>query len=394
METIIKRTAIKEEAFAFFLAFILMFGYPFNMYIEFFLAAVCAIILHSQKDSESLRFKNQSLLLICGFVWSLSCLYSCNSLFALKYMFLYFCVYVIVIRVNTEVFSSMLKYLLLFGGIHIAFILFDFFDHGSVLSIASKFLNSDQIDMNNQLRTYSGACSGLTGQTGQAALFVVVFMYAAVARSNEKKVFLLLLIPAIIALLLTQKRSFLGFGVLFSMGGVICEFKNAGIWAKAIMIILVCIAIFAIQYYIEYYFDISAITEKIEEGSMSNRDILWKRMYFLFSNNPIFGIGLYSTDTILGMTGHNIYIQLLCENGIFGSVFFFTLFVKAMLLTLKRNVNDDIVSFSRLTILFILAYGLFGNPIYEIQTLALFYIAITVLDRTANRNILIRKKYE
>ena len=119
---------------------------------------------------------------------------------------------------------------------------------------------------------------------------------------------------------------------------------------------------------------------------MSNRDVLWNKMMILFKSNPLFGIGLYSTDTILGMTGHNIYIQLFCENGIFGALVWLALLFRSLKLVIKNKLNNDIVAFSRISILFILAYGFLGNPIYEIQTLFLLFICTTVLERSFVEN--------
>ena len=109
-------------------------------------------------------------------------------------------------------------------------------------------------------------------------------------------------------------------------------------------------------------------------------------MISLFHSYPLFGIGLYSTDTILGMTGHNIYIQLFCENGIIGALVWLALLFRSLKLAIKNRHNNDLVAFSRMTILFILAYGFLGNPIYEIQTLFLLFICTTVLERSFVEN--------
>ncbi len=373
---------VKEEVMALLLSSILMFGYPFNMYVEYLIAAIMACVICMHVPKRALNCKLHNYILFCGIVWVISCLYSSNRVFALKYMFMYFAAYAIVVNLSTDTFRRMLKYLLILGGVHVAFVILDFFDHGLVINLSSKFLNGDQIDINNQLRMYSGACAGVTGQTGQAALFIVIFMFAAVALAIKEKIYMLLLVPAVIALLLTQKRSFLGFGVLLSLGYLLYEAKTASKLAKMMMVVLFVAALFLVQYYIKSYFDVSAVLDKFEGGSMSNRDVLWKKMFALFKSSPLIGIGLYSTDVIMGMTGHNVYIQLLCENGILGAPFFFVLFYKCLKISRKSKENTDIVAFSRLIMWFTLAYGLFGNPIYEIQTLTLFFISTAVLDRT------------
>ena len=381
MKTTRNKWNVGEESLALFLAFIIMFGYPFNMYMEYCVAALMAFTVRYHNPDITLKLKSSKLFLICGLIWTLSCLYGNNTEFALKYMFMYFASYIVSINASTEIYRRMMKYLLIFGGVHVFFILLDFFNHDVVISIGSRILYSEQIDINNHLHDWSGACAGLTGQTGQAALFVVIFMYVVVAFAAKDKLYVLLLAPAIIAVLLTQKRSFLGFGLLFSIGYLLYESKNIGKSSKAMLVVLVCVAFFAIQYYVANYFDVSGIANKIEEGSMSNRNVLWARMLDMFNSNPLLGIGLYSTDKIFGMTGHNIYIQLLCENGLLGAPVFFIMLARILFLVIKCWTNSDIVAFSRNTILFITAYGLFGNPIYEIQTLMLLMISATVLER-------------
>ena len=376
----------KEELYALYLSLIIMFGYPFNMYIEFAIAAIWAYSMKGQTPTSMLNCKSHKYFLAGLLVWTFSCIYSVNSIFALKYMFMAFAAYIVCINTSNQIFQRMLKYFLVLGGIHIAFILIDFLDHMFVMSIAGRFLGSEQIEVNEHLRAFSGACSGLTGQTGQAALFVVIFMYTVAAIAAEKKVYILLLAPAIIAMLLTQKRSFLGFGLLFSVGYILYTMKNISNMSKIMVIVIAAITCWALQHYIELYFDVTAIADKIEGGSMSNRDVLWNKMMILFNSSPLFGIGLYSTDTILGMTGHNIYIQLFCENGIFGALVWLALLFRSLKLVIMNNLSNDIVAFSRITILFILAYGFLGNPIYEIQTLFLLFICTTVLERSFVEN--------
>ena len=372
---------IKENLYPLYLAFILMFGFPFNMYYEYGIAALWAYSIRSHNPYESHKSSSRTFMMVCGLIWTLSCMYSINMEFALKYMFLYFSTYFICLYTSTFSFRRMLKFLLILGGAHVFFIMVDFFNHDFVMSIASKILSREQIEINNNLRLYSGACAGLTGQTGQAALFVTVFMYVVASFSSKNKIFIFLLVPAIIALLLTQKRSFLGFGILFSLGYILYNLKNINAWSKVIIIFSGCISFLLMQHYIELYFDISGITEKIEGGSLSNRDVLWNRMLDIFSDNKLLGVGLYSTDKILGMTGHNIYIQLLCENGVLGASVFFVMFIRSLYVTIKNRVDLDIVAFSKMIVLFVLFYGFFGNPIYEIQTLFLLFISMTILDR-------------
>lgn len=371
---------VKRELFPFYMAFIIMFGFAFNMYALFFGAVVLSFVFRSTCPQTCFKINNAHIFIfVCGIVWLSSCYYSLNPIFAFKYMFMYFSAFCITVFSSSAVYRRMLKYLVLLGGIHVAFILIQFFDNEYVIGVGERFLSSEQLQINNQLYTYSHACAGLTGQTGQAALFVLLFLFALTpyAMKNWKGFFLFP--PAIIALMLTQKRSFLFIGVFLVFGFLLHGSKRLNLHKKIFLITLLGVLGILVAYYVETYFDISFLIDKIESGSTSNRDVLWMKMIRITEENPVIGCGLYSTDVILGMTGHNIYIQLLCENGIIGSIFFYALLSYSLMLVLRIRDNAEETIFSKISIFFILLYGLLGNPIYEIQTLFILFVGMTVL---------------
>lgn len=373
---------VKRELFPFYMAFIIMFGFAFNMYALYTGAVVLSFAFRPTCLQACLKINNvQIFIFICGIVWLSSCLYSLNPIFALKYMFLYYSAYCITVFNSPAVYRRMLKYLVLLGGIHVAFILIQFFDNEYVIEVGERFLSSEQLQINNQLYTYSHACAGLTGQTGQAALFILLFLFALTPYAMKNWKVLFLFPPAIIALMLTQKRSFLFIGIFLVLGFLLHGSKRLNLHKKIFLITLLGVLSIIVAYYVETKFDISFLIDKIESGSTSNRDVLWMKMFKIFENNPIIGCGLCSTDVILGMTGHNIYIQLLCENGIIGSIFFYALLSYSLRLVLKTRDNAEEAIFSKISILFILTYGFLGNPIYEIQTLFILFVGMTILKK-------------
>ena len=54
----------------------------------------------------------------------------------------------------------------------------------------------------------------------------------------------------------------------------------------------------------------------------SGRYSLYQKMFDIFVQNPILGIGTMSVLPLLGNLGHNIYLQVLCENGLFSFILF------------------------------------------------------------------------
>lgn len=376
---------VKRELLPFYMAFIVMFGFAFNMYALFVGAVVLSFVFRPTFPQNFLKINNAKIFIfICGIVWLFSCFYSLNPIFSLKYMFLYYSAFCITVFSSSAVYKRMLKYLVLLGGIHVAFILIQFFDNEFVIGVGERLLDSEQLQMNNHLYTYSHACAGLTGQTGQAALFTLLFIFALTPYAMKNWKVLFLFPPAIIALMLTQKRSFLFIGIFLVFVFLLHGSKRLNLHKKMFLITLLGVLGIVVAYYVETYFDISFLIEKIESGSTSNRDVLWMNMFRIIEENPIIGCGLYSTDVILGMTGHNIYIQLLCENGIIGSIFFYALLSYSLMLALRTRNNAEETVFSKISILFILLYGLLGNPIYEIQTLFILFVGMTVLKEKKN----------
>lgn len=101
----------------------------------------------------------------------------------------------------------------------------------------------------------------------------------------------------------------------------------------------------------------------------------------IFSRNFLTGIGwngfTYYYNARFGewLNVHNIYLQLLCEEGIFLSVAFFAFFVLSFMHALSAlkqtrvlklsGINESLLLFSIYIQAFFLLYGLTGNPLYD-----------------------------
>lgn len=121
------------------------------------------------------------------------------------------------------------------------------------------------------------------------------------------------------------------------------------------------------------------------EDVSSGRTNLWRWAIELFHHNPWLGIGWgdYRTTVVGNATlrdeldVHNIFLQLLCENGLVGLCLFALVFVSFWRLTKKlyrfcRNSADPVFSsmvpvlyFSLAYQLFFLLYGITGNTLYD-----------------------------
>ena len=140
--------------------------------------------------------------------------------------------------------------------------------------------------------------------------------------------------------------------------------------------------------------------------TLSGRTKLWSLALYLWRKNPIFGIGYgtFSTFTSNNLeftyknfgvqrnyAAHNIYIQLLTENGLLGCSIFFVFFIVALIkcyIYIRKSKEQSSNSYFLLVVslflqLWFLLYGLSGNPLYMSDQFAMYLFAIMIM-RSAN----------
>ncbi len=204
---------------------------------------------------------------------------------------------------------------------------------------------------------------------------------------------LLLFLSFFVALALTQKRAQLLFSVaaLILMYLVGCVSGNL---KKRLTQLIVAVIVFLILFYIFLHipafqaiidrFDSSGDVDDVSSGRVSK---LWTPAIEEFLQNPIFGMGwrqfcyahpmTYGSNYIVYNDCHNIYIQLLAENGIFGlSVMFVMLrslwkthWTIMSVKTMPFQQEFYFLLFSYGYQIFFLLYGLTGNPLYTTKCL-------------------------
>lgn len=141
------------------------------------------------------------------------------------------------------------------------------------------------------------------------------------------------------------------------------------------------------------------------EDVSSGRNNLWRWAIELFRRHPWTGIGWgdYRTTVVGNATlrdeldVHNIYLQLLCENGLLGFSVFVAVFASFGFMTKKLyrfclNSSDPVFSslvpflyFSLAYQLFFLLYGITGNTLYDQHCQIIYFIScgMAVTCRTA-----------
>lgn len=139
------------------------------------------------------------------------------------------------------------------------------------------------------------------------------------------------------------------------------------------------------------------------------RFVMWKLAIDTFKQHPFLGIGwsgyrlIYenawyhaSLDTTLDV--HNVYLQLLCETGIFGFVVYMLFIFSSVYETSKairklifrykvEAQNKDLIMLevSCVMQLVFIFYCLTGNPLYDVQNYVIYFFAVGISDATIRK---------
>ncbi len=290
---------------------------------------------------------------------------------------------------------------IVFSAMYAIFTLYAVFFPEPYLKIAHALFSEQQYTVISWLMRTNGY-SGIAGQTANNA-FMMSLGFAGlfcIIHYGEKRNVLLhyfLLITIVTAMFFTGKRSFLLINLLcivflISRDNFKKYFKN---------ILSGIIAFFPIFIITSKINNISGLNifERLFNTSgdiSSGRFSLYKEAWIQFGNSPIIGNGIQSFKLLSNIRGpnnsilevHNIYLQLLCETGIIGLlIFLFIIYInyQKVLISIKRT-RDRFVNKSNMLLLnfslyiqtLFIIYGLFGNPINDINMLFVYFMVAAI----------------
>lgn len=201
---------------------------------------------------------------------------------------------------------------------------------------------------------------------------------------------------ALIALLLTGKRAHLLFGMVGIMGTVIVFIWNTkNRYLKYLLILFTTLISFVLLYSFSPTFAnyLNRFSNMGDDINITGRYVFWAAALSEFKRSPMLGIGWFGFRNIVAPTVnysghcHNIYIQLLCETGLIGSLFFYSYFIISLLQAIKcvnyTSKNRFVLSskdilfsvFSLSYQIYFLLYGITGNPIFDAYNYPVYYLA-------------------
>lgn len=215
----------------------------------------------------------------------------------------------------------------------------------------------------------------------------------------HKRIRAIVFIVTVVALLLTGKRGLIIFpaAALAMVYYLYNSDKPLSRFGKIIVLAIAVIVLFTIgSTFIPSISNfINRFVETSEAGDVSlGRLEQWALALNVFSHNWLFGTGwdsfkyLYKAQfgTILNV--HNIYIQLLSENGIIGAFPFFAFFIVAFCRAIKSLIylrkyytgkyyaGEFYIGLSLAMQCFFLLYGMTGNPLYDQQVFYPYIVSI------------------
>ena len=238
---------------------------------------------------------------------------------------------------------------------------------------------------------------GITDQIGRNGFYITVgisILYCQVIisnwKSNRYKYAQLLFL--FLALLLTGKRGHLlaNLMVIVFISAIYSKYRNKNFILKIIktVFILVFITFLLVIIFPEAAAPFMRFIARQGGDQSSGRFVLFSYALDMFKQKPILGWGPGTFSNLFGIGNHNVYLQLLSENGLVG----FTLFVSMLLvnlantlrrlkLSIQNNSSSQVtihLLFSLYVQVYYLIYGMIGNPLNDGFILIIYLIAASI----------------
>lgn len=251
--------------------------------------------------------------------------------------------------------------------------------------------------------------AGFTPQVGHTGLYIVlglaIFFYFNVFKKQNRFIYYIIILFLLGGLLLIGKRAHLFFSILSFI--IVYYFsgkrdKKITRVASILMIIIILLLLlfilepFLIQFssvdralgFIHEYLETGTISPKM----MNYRNVMYDQAIMIYEKYPMHGIGWGNFQQFTGSYTivHNVYLQLLCETGKIGFVFFLAPLTYSYLSTLaninwinklNENKKNNLQSFANLSLFaqsFFIMYCFTGNPLYNENYLMTYLFALTI----------------
>lgn len=232
-----------------------------------------------------------------------------------------------------------------------------------------------------------GRLVGFSYQTGVTGYYLGIFSGFVLCdllfnKNNGKLKKLILLVSFVVSyvfILFTAKRSVLllvaGLTYLF-----LCYYYKKHLLKIVGFTICIAVGVVSLLMFTEMGRDL--LERTVGSGALSGRDKIYSQLWVLIKEKPILGHGFGSTLALIKdfTNGHNIYLQVLSENGILGllllvSILIFNLRCSFILMKRVQDKEKRIVAVCIYLQCFFILMGLIGNPLYDVYPLIIYMVA-------------------
>lgn len=253
-----------------------------------------------------------------------------------------------------------------------------------------------------------GAYSGVAFEKADAAYYMnigIAYILAKYCSTKKmKKLDGIFLSIYVAALLLTGKRMLFLIAIFASL----FLFLLSGVRKKGQKIILIIVAALGLFILASSVFpELMTTFERLsmssgEDDAMLERYVKWYYALQLFKLHPAIGVGYGTYNDACSIVGykaayfaHNIYVQMLAEVGIIGTVILITYVIFNLIITirciLKKKSSggssyNELYFFSLYMQLLVIIYGLSGNVLYYKGQLIMYLIVIGMTYSVREKN--------
>ena len=280
-----------------------------------------------------------------------------------------------------------------FIGCFYAFFTIMTFLSPSLYSAISNVLQPYNPHYNLMSYYQSGYMAGITSHYTANGIFLQIgaistaaYVFADNERKTTKRIYVFVFLCILFSLLISGKRAHTIFTIVAFFFVYFFEKRDrkfSRIFYFACSIVLSIVVIIVMSNYVPELLNVvNRFIETKESGSLlSGRDLLQKQLYSIISENLLIGVGWawfpYNNLISPGDYAHNVYLQLLGELGIIGSIPFLGFFLVSVLRGIKCIVNirktkkdvkkEEIILLSSAIgyQLVFLLYCSSGNPLYD-----------------------------
>lgn len=308
-----------------------------------------------------------------------------DSLRAYSILFFSSCFLYFVFVVLNEWYEHAFLIIIVFGGIHVVSTLYAFALPDSFQEIIFNRLPAF-------FRTTVVPLRGIQGITNQTALnafyisiFISVFVVFLFSSFRYRGPAIFFLIFAIFALLLTFKRAFLIANLSAVLALALTKAPTLAKFIKKFLLSAFVLLVFAVGV-CSFFPESVSLFMRLDSGS-SGRTELYGIAFAMINESPIWGHGFRAYAAKYGIAVHNIYLQLWCDLGVVGLLFFLC-FVFLNLNRIVKSIKSSKKFYNNYLIrplywslyvqVFFLIYGFFGNPTEDFFIFVIYILASSI----------------